>query len=245
MGHPPYRPPLPQHVVSDRGFHNKAALAIVAKLMLETVCRLFSGIYAEGWEIGGNLHESTGFLAPYGFQGDAVDFPKVSASIAQRLLNGENLDPRCVNDVLSSDICDRLERLIANRKRWWPFMTDAEINEGMKWSEFQRRHAPEIDSIWRPARELKYMLMDVIREVDRPISADDYSKRFEAIWRTRTSEHPRDYFNREELIKSRCKEEQRLAFEAFKGTHKWESLEKIRTRSTQLRSARDVGACLD
>jgi hypothetical protein len=49
-----------------------------------------------------------------------------------------------------------------------------------------------------------------------------------------------------ESIKSGCREEQRLAFDAFEGKHKWESLEKIRTRAShQLRNAGDVGPCLD
>ncbi len=115
-----------------RDFHNKAALAVLAKLMREAVCRLFLSVYSNGCSVGGDLRERTGFLAPYGLQGDMVDFTKVSTSVAQRLLDGENLDPRYVRDVLSTDICDRVERLIADRKRWWPSMTDAQVNEGMK-----------------------------------------------------------------------------------------------------------------
>lgn len=153
-----------------RDFHNKAALAILARLMRGAVCRLFSTFYSNGCSVGGALRECTGFLAPYGLQGDTVDFPKLSASIAQRLLNGENLDPRDVRNVLSADIYDRVDRLIANRERLWPSMTDAEINEGMKWSEFQRKHPARIDAIWRPAREVMYLMMDVIREVDRPVT---------------------------------------------------------------------------
>jgi len=100
-----------------RDFHNKAALAILARLMSEAVCRLFSSIYSNGCSVGGALRECTGFLAPYGLQGDMVDFPKASASIARRLLNGGNPDPPYVREVLSTDISDRVERLIANRKR--------------------------------------------------------------------------------------------------------------------------------
>jgi hypothetical protein len=36
-----------------------------------------------------------------------------------------------------------------------------------------------------------------------------------------------------------------LAFDAFEGAHKWESLQKIRARANQLRNVGDVGACLD
>ena len=59
--------------------------------MREAVCRLFLSVYSNGCSVGGDLRERTGFLAPYGLQGDMVDFPKVSASVAQRLLKGENL----------------------------------------------------------------------------------------------------------------------------------------------------------
>jgi hypothetical protein len=228
-----------------RDFHNKAALAVLAKLMREAVCRLFSSVYSNGCSVGGNLRERTGFLAPYGLQGDTVDFTKVSTSVAQRLLNGESLDPRYVRDVLSTDICDRVERLIADRKRWWPSMTDAQVNEGMKWSEFERKHPERIDAIWQPARELMYLMMDVISEVDQPVSADGFHEAFESGWRTRTGECPQERLGRLESIKSDCREEQRLAFDAFEGKHKWESLEKIRTRASQLGNARDVGPCLD
>jgi hypothetical protein len=228
-----------------RGFHNKTALGILARLMREAVCRLFSSVYSNGCSVGGALRECTGFLAPYGLQGDMVDFPKASACIAQRLLNGENLDPRYVRDVLSTDICDRVERLIADRKRWWPSMTDAQINEGMKWSEIQRRHPARIDAIWEPARKLMYLMMDVVREVDRPVSAEGFHEAFESSWRTHTGEQPRDQLGRLESIKSRCRQEERLLFDAFGATHKWESLEKIGRRATRLRNAADVGACLD
>jgi len=228
-----------------RDFHNKAAIAILARLMCEVTCRLFSTVYANSGLVGGALREYTEFLAPYGLQGDTVDFPEVSSSIGQRLLNGETLDPRFVRDVLSTDICDRVGRLVTNRKRWWPSMTDAAINEGMKWSEFQRRHPAQIDAIWRPARELTYLTMEVIREVDRPVSANDFDEAFESSWCRRTGEDSWKQLSRLESIKSRCREEERLAFDAFEGAHKWESLEKIRTRANQLRNVGDAGACLD
>jgi hypothetical protein len=173
--HIPNVPLLPQRVVSP-GLHNKAALAVLAKLMREAVCRLFLSVYSNGCSVGGDLRERTGFLAPYGFQGDMVDFTKVSTSVTQRLLDGENLDPRYVRGVLSTDICDRVERLIADRKRRWPSMTDAQVNEGMKWSEFERKHPERIAAIWQPARELMYLMMDVIREVDRPVSSGRFSR---------------------------------------------------------------------
>jgi hypothetical protein len=59
-------------------------------------------------------------------------------------------------------------------------MTDAQVNEGMKWSEFERKHPERIDAIWQPARELMYLMMDVIREVDRPVSADGFHEAFES-----------------------------------------------------------------
>ena len=74
-----------------------------------------------------------------------------------------------------------------------------------------------------------YLMMDVIREVDRPVSADGFREAFESGWRTRTGEHPQEQLGRLESIKSRCRDEQRFAFDAFEGTHKWESLEKIGT----------------
>lgn len=228
-----------------RDLHNKAALAILASLMREAVCRLFSAVYSAGSSVGGSLRECTRFLAPYGLQGDTVDFPKVSAAVAQQLINGENLNSRYVKSVLSADICDRVDRLIANRKRWWPSMTDADINEGMKWSEFQRKQPARIDAIWRPARELMYMMMDVIREVDRPVSANGFHEAFESGWRTRTGQRPQVQLGRLESIKSRCREEERIAFDTFQATHKWEALAKIQTRATQLRNAGDVGTCLD
>jgi hypothetical protein len=228
-----------------RDFHNKASVAVLARLMREAVCRLFSTVYANSYLIGGALREYTEFLAPYGLQGDTVDFPEVSSSIARRLLNGETLDSRYVRDVLPTDICDRVERLVTNRKRWWPSMTDAKINEGMKWSEFQRKHPAQIDAIWQPARELTYLMMEVIREVDRPVSANDFDEAFESSWRRRTGEDPQKQLSHSESIKSRCREEERLAFDAFEGAHKWESLQKIRARANQLRNVGDVGACLD
>lgn len=130
-------------------------------------------------------------------------------------------------------------------KRCWASMTDAEINEGMKWSEFQKKHPARIDAIWKPARELMYLMMDVIREVDRPVSERDFHEAFESGWRKHTGEHPREQLSSLESIKSRCREEERSAFDTFEGTHRWETLEKVRRRAIQLRNCGDVGACLD
>jgi len=228
-----------------RDFHNKAAVAILAELMREAVCRLFARVYSNGCSVGGGLRESTAFLAPYGLQGDLVDFRMAATSIGQKLANDERLDPQTVRDALSADIRDRVDRLIGNRKRFWASMTDAEINEGMKWIEFQRKHPVRIDAIWQPARKLKYLMMDVVREVDRPVSADGFYEAVESAWRARTGEHPRDQIRALDSIESRCRQEERLLFEAFKSGHKWESLEKVKMRGCELRSGQDVDTCLD
>jgi len=55
-----------------RDFHNKAALTILAKLMQEAVCRLFSSVHANGRSVGESLYERTGFLAPYGLQNEIL-----------------------------------------------------------------------------------------------------------------------------------------------------------------------------
>jgi hypothetical protein len=206
--------------------------------MREAVCRLFARVYSNGCSVGGGLRESTASLAPCGLQGDMVDFRKAATSIAQKLSNDERLDPQSVRDAFSADIRDRVDRLIRNRKRFWPSMTDAEINEGMKWSEFQRKHPQRIDAIWQPASKLKYLMMEVVREVDRPVSADGFYEAVEAAWRARIGEHPRDQLRALDIIESRCRQEGRVLFEAFKAGHKFESLEKIKMRSCELRRGR-------
>ncbi len=228
-----------------RDRHNRCAVAVLAELMRETVCRLFVKVYSNGCSVGGTLCESTAFLAPYGLQGDMVDFRKAATSVANVLLNLEALDPRIVKDGLSSDICDRVERLIADRKQFWASMTDAEINEGMKWSELQTKQLTRIDAIWRPYRKLMYLTMEVVREVDRPVSADGFYEAVESAWRARTGEHPRDHFRALEAIKSRCREEERLLCDAFRGAQKWQSLETIKVRGRQLRNVQELDSCLD
>ena len=124
-----------------RDLHNKAAVAILAELMREAVCRLFARVYANGCSVGGGVRESTAFLAPYGLKGRPADFRKAATSIVQKPSNDERLDPQSVRDALSADIRDQVDRLKGIRKRFWSSMTDTDINEGMKWIEFQRKHS--------------------------------------------------------------------------------------------------------
>jgi len=57
--------------------------------------------------------------------------------------------------------------------------------------------------------------LDVVREVDRPVSADGFYEAVEYAWRARTGEHPRDQLRALDSIESRCRQEERLLFEAF------------------------------
>jgi hypothetical protein len=227
-----------------RDFHNKTTIAILARLIREADCRLFATFYSNGCLTGVESRDSTRFLAPYGLQGDAVDFRKASACVAHQLLNGENLDPHSVREALSADVRERVDQIIGARRRFSASMTDAEINDAMKRIDFCKKRAPQIDAIWQPYRKLNYLMMEVISEIHQPVSADGHYEAFEAGWRARTGEDPRDQLGHLDEIKLQCQREERLLFDALEGEHTWESLENIKMRGARLRNAQNLDACL-
>jgi len=209
--------------------------------MRGAVCRLFVKVHSNGREIGGELHQTTAFLAPYDLQGNIVNFEKAATYIADALSKVEVLDSVIVRDVLSSDIRERVESLISNRERYWPFMTHDEVNERMKWNEFQTRQSARIDAIWQPVRKRMYLIMDIIREVDLPVSSPHFHEATESAWLARTREHYRGL----ETMKANCRQEERQAFDAFRGTYTWQALEKIKMRGCQLRHVQDLDSFLE
>ena len=137
-----------------RDTHNPRVTNELGRLLFAAVSSLFRSYYNNGVSSAGFAPEQ--WLSKYGLRNDFISFRGTSASIAAKLMQGIAITFEKAQEAFQQDVTSRVEEIEREIKKL-PISADADLDEGLKRSEFSESYPHEQFS--EKLRELNYRIV--------------------------------------------------------------------------------------
>lgn len=156
-----------RNVAFHRDEHNPTANGAIARMLFDTVCRLFATSYGVGHMEGGKP-ETLRWLDRYGYSKPYLEYSEASQRITSELVAGMEFSHGTLRTILVADLLERHQRVIAATLRDLP-LPELVLDVILKSEEFDESF--DVDQASASLREAGYGIAE-----GNPPSREEYHR---------------------------------------------------------------------
>lgn len=142
-----------RNVAFHRDEHNPSANGAIARILLDTVCRMFRTSYEHGGIVGGHPEIDQIYLRKYGYIKPYLEFAEASQRISSNLIEGTEFSHATLRTILINDLLIRHRNVIGATLRGLP-LPEIVLDVILKSEEFEEKF--DFDTASARLREALY-----------------------------------------------------------------------------------------